>query len=59
MQTIMSDAAPAPPAVLAVPGESPARARAAAAALSAHLCAQKADSDLLLVVGETDAWLGG
>ena len=60
MQTIMSDAGvavPAPPAVLAVSGESPARARAAATALSTHLCAQKAGSDLLLVVGETDAWL--
>ena len=60
MQTIMSDvgvAVPAPPAVLAVSGESPARARAAAAALSTELCAQKAETNLLLVVGETDAWL--
>ena len=60
MQTIMSDAGvavPAPPAVLAVSGESPARARAAAAALSTELCGQKKGTELLLVVGETDAWL--
>ena len=44
MQTIMTGAdvaVPAPPAVLAVSGESPARARAAAAALSAELRGQK------------------
>ena len=60
MQTIMSDAGfavPRPPAVLAVSGESRARARAAAAALSTELCAQKTGTNLLLVVGETDAWL--
>ena len=60
MQTIMSGAGvavPAPPAVLAVSGESPARARAAAAALSTELCGQKKGRELLLVVGETDAWL--
>ena len=45
------------PAVLAVSGESPARARAAAAALSTELCGQKKGTELLLVVGETDAWL--
>lgn len=60
MQTIMSDPdfeAPLAPAVLPVLGESPARARAAAAALSAPLCAGRTSTELLLVVGETDAWL--
>ena len=60
MQIIMTDvlvAVPAPLAVLAVSGESPARARAAAAVLRAELRAQNTGTDLLLVVGETDAWL--
>ncbi len=60
MQTIMSEASvavPAPPAVLAVSGESPARARAAAAALNVPLCLEKTSTEPLLVVGETDAWL--
>ena len=60
MQTIMTDVGItelAPPTVLAVSGESPARARAAAAALSTELRAHNTGTDLLLVVGETDAWL--
>lgn len=60
MQTVTRDlgldTSSAPP-ILAVSGESPVRARAAAAALGVPLCLEKTSTELLLVVGETDAWL--
>lgn len=60
MQTIADDPDPSPVRpipVVSLEGESPRRARAAAAALSSPLCGPADAVGLHLVVGETDAWL--
>ena len=60
MQISMTDQPAGPPSrptIQAVPGESPARARAAARALGSPLAEGRRPPGPLLMVGETDAWL--
>ena len=60
MQLNMTDqpaSAPCSPRIQAVPGESPARARAAALALGSPLAEGRRPPGPVLMVGETDAWL--